>query len=355
MGGRAVGKFLVGVLRTLLFTGFCGLLAGCTQGKPGQEAGLVVPPPASGARAAVPLFPTAVSAVAYTGIDLAIGPDGRAMVSPTIVRQNTTPVLVPAPPIDRAVLSTSELHQLQASVFFGPKPAYGTMNSCNFMGAFFFYDGVAFYDAGGRYLGNLTVCPGTGPAVISPAPINESGLPLLHVDFQVLDHIMSNHQLSSPNFADDISPDTQKIPAPIFPGAVRVEAYVGENITVSKDGSVTMGNLRMVSAAPPIAKEFPEPVPPAQMAALTPAEINAVQNSVYFTQIPGAASACICDFRHAFTFFDAKGKYLGYFAMCFACGCMEIQPSIRDNTVLPATSWDGRVLYGIFQAHRLKP
>lgn len=231
------------------------------------------------------------------------------------------------------------------------------MNSCNFMGmgAFFFYDGFAFYDAGGRYLGNLTLCPGSGPVVITPSPINKSGLPLLNVDLEVLNHIMSDHQLSPPGFADDISPGTQKIPAPIFPDAVRVEAYAGENITVSRDGSVTMGNLRMVSAAPPIAKEFPKPVPPAQMAALTPAEIRAVENSVYFTQIPGAASACICDFRHAFTFFDAKGKYLGYFAMCFACGCMQIQPSIRDNTVLPATSWDGRVLYGIFQAHRLKP
>ncbi len=329
----------------------CVVLGGCSLDSGPREAPAVVNPVA-GERAPVPVFPDAASVIAYTGIDLTFGPDGRAMVSPNFVPPNAVPTLLPAPVYDTATLSLAEMRALQASVYYGSKPKYLTFDVCNSrqFGAYSFYDGFAFYDGRGRYLGNVTVCSDAQYARMTPSPINQSGLPMMRFDPVALLKIMSAHELSAPGFADDIEDGTQKLRAPIFPTATRVEAYAGKGLSVSKDGHVLMGKI-----FPQMDPRFLTPVPAQNEALLTGNEVREVQNSVYFTQLPDEDSLCVCEYNHAFTFFDSTGKYIGYFAMCFACGCKYMEPALVDNTMLPAVSWDGRVLSGIFAAHRLKP
>jgi hypothetical protein len=340
-----------GYLYTVAMLAGCVVLGGCSVDSGPRDAPVVVKKVA-GERAPVKVFPDAATAIAYTGIGLTFGPDGKAMVSPNFVHPNATPTLVPAPAYDTAALSLAEMQTLQASVYYGPTPKYSGFDTCSDyrFGDFSFKDGFAFYNSAGRYLGNLVVCSENMPAVMTPAPINQSGLPMMRYDATAVQKIMSAHELSAAVFADDIEAGTQRLRAPIFPKATHVEAYAAQGLAVTDDGRVLMGRIY-----PGIETRFLKPVLPQNSAALTQAEIKDVQNSVYFTQLPEWASECVCEFNHAFTFFDSSGNYLGYVAMCFRCGCLQISPKLTDKTMLPAVSWDGKVLYGIFTAHHLKP
>jgi hypothetical protein len=128
-----------------------------------------------------------------------------------------------------------------------------------------------------------------------------------------------------------------------------VKAYIGHGLRASSTGVVTAGNT---FAPPNTAPAPPVPVAGNDMAVLTPTEIARLRASIYFTQLP-AASLCTCDFGHLFTFYDAAGHYLGYFAVCFHCGCTEISPQPKNTTDLPTLNWDEAAIKSIYDAHHL--
>jgi hypothetical protein len=137
--------------------------------------------------------------------------------------------------------------------------------------------------------------------------------------------------------------DTKKVAADLFPTAVRVLAYEGNNsLIVDANGNVTTTRERNSTAIPARGGE-----------ALTPAEIETLRASVFYAPPPPAVASC-CIPRHGFTFYDSTGKYLGNLKVCYQCGCATIEPFSPPNPSLDWIVWDAAKIQKILEAHHLK-
>ena len=65
--------------------------------------------------------------------------------------------------------------------------------------------------------------------------------------------------------------------------------------------------------------------------------------------------AC-CSPRHAFRFYDATGRRLGDFIVCFECGCTDLDPRLPEAYGKDvAIRWNREALAAIVTAHGLTP
>jgi len=311
-------------------------------------------------KAPAPLFPQAVTAKLYVGYCLKISESGDATVSTMHIGdcEASSVQRHAIPAYDVAVLTKADLESLRRSTYFTNYPIswssvyFRTNVICKNPGIQA-YDDFVFFDRSGHYLGKLSLCPGSNDIELAPAPHNASGLPAFNVDLETVWKIADEHQLSQPQGLNGyISPGTQKIVADVFPTATKVEAYVGDYLAVSKTGLVTSGHFPQPSTQDQRHVPF-VPVARNHMAVLTRSEVDRLRASIYFTQLPGIASLCMCDFGHLLTFYDAAGRYLGDFAVCFHCGCTQISPEPKNTTDLPVLNWDEAVVKSIYDAHHL--
>lgn len=87
---------------------------------------------------------------------------------------------------------------------------------------------------------------------------------------------------------------------------------------------------------------------------LTQAEFDQLRSVVTPAGAPQPTAAC-CSPRHAFLFYDASGRYLGYLTVCFECGCAHIRPVDASRDPPGDIHWDAKALARIVLAHHLGP
>jgi hypothetical protein len=79
-----------------------------------------------------------------------------------------------------------------------------------------------------------------------------------------------------------------------------------------------------------------------------------LRTAVHYGPEPEMEAAC-CIPRTAFTFFDAKGKFLGYLKLCFLCGCAIMSPDDAPDNKRTHLYWDRAIVRPIIENHHLKP
>lgn len=134
----------------------------------------------------------------------------------------------------------------------------------------------------------------------------------------------------------------------LFPNAAKVRVYGGPtSIDIAvRAGRVLEQNLSKNGRS--------RETPAIDGGWLTPDEVDQLRRAVSL-ETPGdtiTVAAC-CFPRHAFLFYDAKGRYLGFLTVCFECGCAEIRPFKQDDS--HEIHWDRSAVAAIVLAHHLGP
>lgn len=137
------------------------------------------------------------------------------------------------------------------------------------------------------------------------------------------------------------------VSANLFPSATSAMVYSAQDtIEVDADGKVFDAS----SAYQPAGKHIRQKAKSG--GALTPEEIITLRRSVFYAPPPATVAGC-CFPRHAFTFYDKKGNFLGYLTVCFECGCAFIEPASFPSPSLDNVEWDRNRIGSIVTAHRL--
>jgi hypothetical protein len=138
-----------------------------------------------------------------------------------------------------------------------------------------------------------------------------------------------------------------RTPADLFPTATTIKVYAGRSsVRTMPDGRV-LTSVRLPGGG------FDNEAAPIDGGVLTPEEVQLMRKSVSWIPSPPAVRAC-CIPRHAFTFFDSAGNYLGGLAVCFECKCARLQPyPTSPNRRTTLFDWDMDAFAKIVQAHGL--
>jgi len=133
-----------------------------------------------------------------------------------------------------------------------------------------------------------------------------------------------------------------------FPSAVAVRVYgapEAEDIEVT--GEKVSGESARVSSNGVTA---PYATPVRDGGWLTPGEVVELKSAVGGLQPLHKLAHC-CDPRHAFLFYDASRRYLGYVTVCFECGCAQAGAPGTDEA--EDVSWNESTIAKIAAAHGL--
>lgn len=143
----------------------------------------------------------------------------------------------------------------------------------------------------------------------------------------------------------------------LFPSSVKVHVYGAPRtaaIRVDKAGHVSVSGLTAcattdLSSCPPLAANaFTDG------GWLSGQEMASLRTSVRFGKPPDDIAACFVP-RHAFLFYDASDRYLGFLTVCFECGGAEVNPFKAAGPDRSWVYWNYDAVKRIVLTHHLGP